>query len=252
MIIYKATNIKNNKSYVGQTMISLDIRKSQHNHVAMKTEAKTAIHRAIRKYGMKNFNWESICECNTVDELNNMEKYYIKEYDTFSKNGYNMTSGGENYVVSDEARKNMSEAKTGKNHPNYGKSLSKETRKKMSESAKGKVKSKEHREKLSIAQTGRKYSDEHKRKLSEMRMGENNARGMLGKTHSEETRKKMSDAHSGEKNHNYGKHPSENSRLKMSIAHIGKKQPIVQCPYCKRSGGSASMKPHHFDNCRSK
>jgi len=253
MIIYKATNIKNNKSYVGQTMISLDIRRSQHNHVAMKTKAKTAIHRAIRKYGIENFKWNILRECNTVNELNEMEEYYIKEYDTFSKNGYNMTSGGKNYIVSEEARKNMSKAKSGENHPNYGKTLSKETRKKMSESATGKKKSEEHKEKLRIAQTGRKYSEETKQKLSKIRMGHTTSietRKKIGDAHrgkvvSEEARKNMSLAH-------LGNHHTEEAKQKISKAFLGIKWRLVTCPHCGKEGGVNVMYRWHFDNCRSK
>lgn len=253
MIIYKTTNIKNNKSYIGQTMALLSTRKSQHNHIAMKTKAKTAIHRAIRKYGIENFKWNILCECDTINELNEMEKYYIKEYGTFSKYGYNMTSGGKNYIVSRKARKNMSEAKSGKNHPNYGKHHLEEIRKKMSKSAVGKKKSKEHKEKLRIAQTGRKYSEETKQKLSEMKMGHFvsvETRKKIGDVHkgkvvSDETRNKMRLAQTGS-------HHTEETKQKISKAFSGIKWHLVVCPHCGKEGGVNIMHRWHFDNCRSK
>ena len=101
MLIYKATNLINNKSYIGQTIHSLESRKSGHLE-SVKNKSKCAFHRAIRKYGEVNFKWEVIYECNSIDELNEKEQHYIKEYNTFTgnnnSNGYNMTTGGLNYI----------------------------------------------------------------------------------------------------------------------------------------------------------
>ena len=50
MIIYKVTNIINNKIYIGQTIHSLNIRKSQHER-SHEYGYKTAFSNAIKKYG---------------------------------------------------------------------------------------------------------------------------------------------------------------------------------------------------------
>ena len=63
----------------------------------------------------------------------------------------------------------------GEKNPNYGKTASEETRKKLSD--------------ISI---GRVYSEEAIKKMSDNRRGEKNPN--YGKTDSEETRKKMSEA----------------------------------------------------------
>ena len=52
---------------------------------------------------------------------------------------------------SEEARRKMSEAKTGENHPMYGKHHSAETRRKMCDAKKGKHRSEETRRKISEA-----------------------------------------------------------------------------------------------------
>lgn len=94
MIIYKVTNISNNKVYIGQTAFDLKLRK--YKHEAMCNTTGYYFHNAIKKYGPKNFDWEIICTCSNKDELNNMEKYYISEYKSNDKRfGYNMTLGGE-------------------------------------------------------------------------------------------------------------------------------------------------------------
>ena len=54
MIIYKVTNIINNKIYIGQTIHSLNIRKSQHER-SHEYGYKTAFSNAIKKYGKENF-----------------------------------------------------------------------------------------------------------------------------------------------------------------------------------------------------
>lgn len=43
------------------------------------------LHRAIRKYGFKDLK----------DTLNNLEKYYIVQYNCKVPNGYNVSDGGE-------------------------------------------------------------------------------------------------------------------------------------------------------------
>lgn len=53
-IIYKATNTKNNKSYIGQTIKKLDDRKRSHINRA-KSGSEYYFHRSIRRYGEEFF-----------------------------------------------------------------------------------------------------------------------------------------------------------------------------------------------------
>ena len=59
------------------------------------------IHKAIRKYGEENFSINQLeaIECefreDLLEQLNILEKFYIKEYNTLKPNGYNLTQGGE-------------------------------------------------------------------------------------------------------------------------------------------------------------
>ena len=72
---------------------------------------------------------------------------------------------------------------------------------------------------------GKQLSEETKKRLSEYRKGENNA--MYGKHHTEESKKKMSIAHKGKKlgkdNPFYGKTHSDETRMRLSAAHKGKR-----------------------------
>ena len=93
--IYKITNLINEKVYIGQ---SVDINYRFNNHKSESFNPKsnaynTAIHRAIRKYGVENFSFEVIEEC-TKELLSEKEIYWIAYYNSYG-NGYNLTSGGE-------------------------------------------------------------------------------------------------------------------------------------------------------------
>lgn len=85
--IYIWTNNINGKKYVGQ---SLDCEHRCYVHF----KSKYPIGAALRKYGKDNFMLE-IISC-PAEHLDMWERFYIHFYDTFSKNGYNLTSGGTN------------------------------------------------------------------------------------------------------------------------------------------------------------
>src|SRR5574337_774524 len=109
-IIYKATNIKNNKSYVGQT-IDFDNRKLNHKQDAFNKKRSGYnyhFHRAIRKYGWNNFVWEIICDYIPEQYLYEYENWYVDFYGTY-KYGYNSTEGGDvNPMIYPELRKKIS------------------------------------------------------------------------------------------------------------------------------------------------
>ena len=93
--IYKITNILNGHVYIGQ---SINIEKRWQDH---KREARTegfpqynyTIHQAFRKYGLDNFSFEILEECEQ-SLLNEKERFWISFYDSY-KNGYNETEGGD-------------------------------------------------------------------------------------------------------------------------------------------------------------
>lgn len=88
MIIYKSTNTINGKSYIGQTVRPFEVRKGQHIRAS-----KTPFHEALNEYGHENFDWEVICECESIEEMNEKEVYYISHFNTLYPNGYNMIEG---------------------------------------------------------------------------------------------------------------------------------------------------------------
>lgn len=70
---------------------------------------------AINKYGWNNFEHVILYTDLTKDEACETEQYLIKYYQTQDKRmGYNLTSGGEHFVHSEESKQRMSERRKGK------------------------------------------------------------------------------------------------------------------------------------------
>ena len=92
--IYKITNNINQKSYIGKTERSIQVRYKE--HLRHKDYLDLPLYRAFNKYGIENFSVSQIEECNNKD-LDNREIYWINFYQTY-KNGYNCTGGGEGGV----------------------------------------------------------------------------------------------------------------------------------------------------------
>ena len=125
-------------------------------------------------------------------------------------------------ISSERAKQNVGEKNpnygnhklAGANHPLYGKHLSEETRKKLSDKAKCRVMSEETKQKIADANRGSRRTDEQRARMSDAAKRkylnpDNHLCGekhpMYGKHHSEETKKKISEANSGSRNGSYGK-----------------------------------------------
>lgn len=88
--IYKITNKINGKVYIGQSKDILR-RWRRHRVTAYNKEDEAyeyPLYRAIRKYGLENFDFSIIEECG-VEALDEKELYYIKQYST--EMSYNQT-----------------------------------------------------------------------------------------------------------------------------------------------------------------
>lgn len=96
MIIYRAINKVNGKSYIGLTTLTLGERKHKHwlNSKNPDKNKKQALYLAISKYGWDNFEWQEVCSALTKENLAQLEIDFIKEYNTYEV-GYNNTLGGE-------------------------------------------------------------------------------------------------------------------------------------------------------------
>ena len=145
MIIYKITCKLNGKSYVGKTARSLKVRITEHRYNSRTRRNKSYIDNAIGKYGIESFTVEVMEVCETQEQLNEREKFWIRELNCKKPNGYNLTDGGEGVsgrIMPPEHRAKIAKA-------NSGKKRSDATRKKMSKSWEGHEVTDETKAKLS-------------------------------------------------------------------------------------------------------
>ena len=197
--IYKLTHKDSGKIYIGQSK-HLKRRLNEHRRCEKSDDKKgsqSVVRRAIKKYSFDAFDFEIILYCQEGEYMNMMETKLIQFYDCLVPKGYNVRDGGNKVFMSEEGRKRISKA-------NSGRIVSEETRLKLSESGKkaylNNPRGDEWNQKLSIALTGKKKSEEHILKISERRKefiknNPDSVKNMLGKKHSNETKQKMRDAH---------------------------------------------------------
>ena len=91
--IYKITNMKNGKIYIGQTKTTIEKRWKDHIKDSKSNYVNRPLYDAINKYGIESFKIEQVEEC-SIDVLDEREKYWIELYGSF-KYGYNATIGGD-------------------------------------------------------------------------------------------------------------------------------------------------------------
>ena len=104
-VIYCFTNNINGKKYIGQTVRDKERFKE---HL---TNNKQRIDKAIRKYGIFNFEYTILERISGASNdvhraLDFLEKQYIEEFDTMIPNGYNVLPGGNSKVQYLVYRKN--------------------------------------------------------------------------------------------------------------------------------------------------
>lgn len=194
-IIYRAKNLTNGKSYVGQTTRSLEARRRDHEYWARSSTSEngvSAFHQALRKYEVDSFEWVVIFDNVRDEDLDMLEIDAILVYRTLTPNGYNLREGGSNGKLAAETKIKISNALTGRKLPpkseahriklsisNKGKPhgpVSEATRKKISEANKGMKcpKSDEWRLQHSLTMKGKKKpprSDAHRKAISEAHRG---------------------------------------------------------------------------------
>lgn len=150
--IYLVTNTITKKQYVGQS-VQKDIKSrwKQHKCMSSNTIGKYLLD-SYKKHGIDNFKFQLICICFDSD-IDEVEKYYIQKYNTLAPNGYNLTIGGKHRYLKTESREKISKSLTGKPK----KPCSEETRKKLSLAHSG----------VKNNNFGKKMSDEQRKKISE-------------------------------------------------------------------------------------
>ena len=135
--IYLIKNKINGKCYVGQ---SVNVEKRWGEHI---NNDKSLIGKALSKYGENNFIFSVLEKGIPIDQIYEKESQYIAKYNGFQE-GYNQVPIGGGLP-------------TGKEHPNFGKSMSEEQKRKISDSLKGNKN----------PNYGVNFSKEHKRQISD-------------------------------------------------------------------------------------
>jgi group I intron endonuclease len=164
--IYMTINNENGKRYIGQKKSNVFLHEKY-------LGSGKILKQAIELYGKENFSVIMLCECESKEELNEMEIKYIAYYNAQNDpDFYNICKGGEagaggplfkGHKHSDKTKKQMSKNRSGNKNSNYG-----------------------NHWKMNEAQLKRR---------SELSSGENNP--MYGKQHTEETLRKISEKNKG-------------------------------------------------------
>jgi len=132
--IYKVTNTSNGKVYIGKTEKTIEKRWGKHLSDARALEREREVNHnkkvlgthfdnALVKYGPDAFNVKQEDVAYSKEELNELERYYVKENDSMNPDkGYNMTEGGDGGRLSAEA---MEKLIVKLNTPEYKENMSK-------------------------------------------------------------------------------------------------------------------------------
>lgn len=167
-LIYKITNLINNKIYIGQTIRPLSERIDDYK----RGKTNNYLKNAFSKYGWDNFEFSIIDTAETTQELNLKEiNYILKNKSNNKKYGYNIEAGGKNSIPNIETLKKMSQSHSGKKQSFIW--IEKRIAKAGSDEAK---------------KYGRKKTEEEKEYLRK-----NSPKYWSGKTRNEETRRKISE-----------------------------------------------------------
>ena len=103
MIIYKITNLINNKVYIGLTTTELKVRWDNHRQ-CVKNDPRH-LYCSMRKYGIENFTIEQIDSADNIAKLGELERYYIEKYNSQNPSiGYNLSAGGQTSQLDDNGR----------------------------------------------------------------------------------------------------------------------------------------------------
>jgi len=228
--IYKHTCKITNKSYIGKTKRTIQVRLNEHIKQSEKIKKRYShFEYAIRKYGIENFTSKIIVEDVPEYLSNPFEKYWIQYYNSI-ENGYNMTEGGDGASL------------TGKQNGMYGKKHSKETKLKLSRSCK-ELWTNDMKIQKSLKQSG-KLNPMYNRtdQCFGLNKWSNNTKGKtLEEIHGLEKAKeiKKKTVRVGKQNGMYGKSAIKGKKFDKDS----------KCPYCNNMYSKLGL-PNHIKKCK--
>lgn len=210
MVIYKIENLINGKLYVGQTSRSIESRFLDHSKGDM------IIGRAIKKYGIQSFKISVIDNATDKQVLNEKEKYWIKQLNSLSPNGYNISIGGTGGNLGELVNKKISDYQ-----------------KINGNGFKNKRHSDETKERMRLAQLGKKQLEETvNKRISKV----------IGRKNTEETKEKMRHPHKKMKDTSKMKKPkTEEHKRNIGLSSKGRKNPKLAEFNRSRTGQKQSI-----------
>ena len=209
--VYIVECLINNKKYIGQHKGEFTTKYLGSGKIQKQS---------IKKYGKDNFSVSLLSKCYSKQELDESEKFWIDFYKADqSDDFYNIKTGGL-----------TTGGLYGKNNGRYGKTVSKETRLKISKANKGLKRTKEQRERNRKSHIGLKiHTDEYKKKLSEkMKTDANpwknnhNKKYIMTEEIKDKIRKTVINKYIKENHPMYGTHRSDETKKKISESRKGK------------------------------
>jgi len=201
--LYKLT-FESGKSYIGQTVRTMNTRIAQHKRSAMNGGSPLPVHCAWRKHGAPSI--EIIGEFETHEELHKAEIDAIANHNTLAPHGYNVCLGGETAPSKSPSVAAKISAKA------IGRKATAETIAILSSSSKSSWESPEYREKVSSGLKSA-WTDDMRKAAGERSKARWEKRKAEGWVMPESQKKKLSDCI-----------VTQETRQKMSAAAKGKKK----------------------------
>lgn len=215
---YVTTNLVNGKQYVGDH--------STNNMNDRYLGSGIAIKNAINEYGRCNFSREILANFETHKEAFESQEIYIKEYNTLTPNGYNISPKGGLCVK--ECHSLETREKISNSSNSWNKGLTKETDERIKQAS-----IKWHKNNDGMNQipsfTNHRHSEESKEQMRSSH---------LGLTHSEESKNKMRAPKSNEFKQKISK--SNSLRIIKSVT----------CIYCGITCSKMNHTRWHGENCK--
>lgn len=233
-IIYKITNLINEKFYIGAHATE-NINDS---YMGSGRNLKLA----YKKYGVNNFKKDIMFVFDNEFEMWNKEEELVTEELVKSKRTYNLKKGGKGGVAYGEFNPMYG---LGEEHPWFGKKHTEESKLKMAEATRKRI------QENGSPRLGKKHTEESKEKNRQSHLGKKATEATLEKLknrkrnkHTEETKEKISKELSGRIRTDEQKKNIRKSKLNV-------KQRLVQCPYCNKIGGfNAMVRWKHLEFCK--
>lgn len=138
--VYLTTNLINKKQYIGDHFVNTTSK----NYIG----SGILLHKALKKYGKKNFSCQILEYFETRQEAFNAQEKWIIVYNTLTPKGYNISPKGghqaKNSVNEETKQKIKNKLKgvsrnAGENNPFFGKKLSKDHKNKIRKKLLGRV-----------------------------------------------------------------------------------------------------------------